>query len=527
MAEWKLKGIEERSYQLALANQVATHADENYIVTADTGMGKTIIGYQAIVLAHNTGRLGDGKALIVPRTRVMLEHWYNFSQKLGLGEFTPVYVNRRLEHLVQDLPWDKKQAAYRSLDAAKRENYAKSGIVISTPKILSRDIRTKRFPPEQFEKTKLILFDEIHNLLVPDPHEPITNFRLNRLYEELFGQISGKQLVGMTATMRDRWEARALEYFMHAKIIAPSPEDTQKYAPKLEVRKFYIVDPTGWINNMDTLLRDTVVSQMRRIKKKMRRDDFEIFTENGLWTYVKECMNSGDPDLAMAARSLTKAIYTRLLLYEGTFPSLYRYVKGQVRQREEPMTEEEQQALRWSTWYRLGELVEQRAKENPVLPKTESFVKLVERSVKNGEKVLVFDRFIGGCKELQRVLEHKNIPSGMVSGKMSGQEQAAVFSGFEKGDYSVLISTTGVGGEGVDLPSADSVIQYGFSSSPTYMAQRAGRIRGGIERYLVYASTAEDAKYRRLQESLLLLQKRLKRIKGSHKLTNEIRSMLH
>ena len=61
IADWKLRNLELRDYQLNLSEEITQNKRQNYIIWAPVGMGKTIIAYLALVRAHNLGRLMEKK----------------------------------------------------------------------------------------------------------------------------------------------------------------------------------------------------------------------------------------------------------------------------------------------------------------------------------------------------------------------------------------------------------------------------------------------------------------------------------
>jgi len=521
MAKWKLRGIESRDYQLSLAEQIASNQLENYVLWMPPGMGKTIVAYLAMARAKEMGKIGDDeKVLVVPHSRSMEEQWYSFAQKFGVTDNANVLRNRSSGeyHGKTGSLWGK--GARSKIGEWKREIFRDSDIVLSTPRLLSTDIEQRNFDRNMIDKTRLVFLDEAGKTIVPDQEDPVWNYRTNSDYAKILDTfLDKKQIVGLTATPgRDNYEARMLEEKLKARIIGPTEEDIEKYAPKVDRRKFYIVDP--WVEKVDSELKSAINLNLRRIEQRTGINMNSFRNQAVFWKFLDSRARDKDPEVAYSARETRRAVYARLLLFDHSFNEFSNYVgfhnQSYARRGVEPTT----------SWQNISSLTEERAKTEPVSSKTRQFVKLAKLSVDKGEKVLVFDRFVGGCKELQKALEVEGIKSLVVTGKMDGPAQSSVFSDFEKGDAPVLISTTGVGGAGVDLPFVNTVIQYGTTYSPVEMQQRAGRIRGGVEKCLVYKDTTEDKKFREMQSSLSDIERIVRRVSNDPKLSAQYRSLL-
>ena len=82
---------------------------------------------------------------------------------------------------------------------------------------------------------------------------------------------------------------------------------------------------------------------------------------------------------------------------------------------------------------------------------------------------------------------------GCLTGQDSTKVREKVIEDFRYGETSLLVLNK-VGSKGLDLKTADCVLQVDIDSNSETMKQRRERIRGGEEVLVIYAKTGEGQK---------------------------------
>lgn len=508
-ASWKLRNLELRDYQLRLSEELAQNRRQNYIIWAPVGMGKTIIAYLAVARAHNLGRLQAGKVIIIPHSRAMVNQWCDFAQKLGLSEYAKVATSREISNYSKFV-YGKTRIRRKIQEKAKKKNlYREADVVISTPRLFSKDLSEKIFEKRQIEQVDMVFIDEVSKIMTPNPKDPIWTYDTKKDYALILESFKLKQLIGLTATPGDLYELRMLEEKLQAITIGPSIDDTEKYSFDVKTQKHYIIDP--WVEELDKKIKTIIGANLGIISKRLESHRSGLYSSHML-RVVTSLINHTDSRVSSAAKSVVKAIYMRLLLLERSFRALFDYVSDIE--------------VEGESWDRIKQLTADRARSDPYSSKMRQSVKIIKLSTEKGKKILVFNRYIDGCEELKDALQQAGIGSDIVTGNMGLDEQGLKFREFNEGQNEVLISTVGVGGAGVDLPNADVVIQYGLSTSAFQMEQRKGRIRGGVEKCLVYKHTREDRKFDELQSRLASIGDKINRLNPDSSLRSNYRNLV-
>lgn len=506
---WKLKNLEMRDYQLRMAEEIAQNRRQNYIAWAPVGMGKTIIAYLATARAHDLGRLQGKKIVIIPHSRAMVNQWFDFAANLGLLDYTRVMTSKDIRYFSKVVYSKTRVKRLVQEKAKKKQLYKETDIIISTPRLFSHDLMSKAFDKRHIDKVEMVFIDEVSKIMTPSLEDPVRIYNTKKDYAPILENFRLKQLLGLTATPGDLYELRMLEEKLDAKTIGPAEEDVEKYGFKVKTQKYYIIDP--WVEECDKTIKVIIGANIGVISKHFEEFRSRLYSTHMLKA-VTYLVNHPVSRVSSAAKSIIKAIFLRLLLLERSFRGFFDYVK----------TIEVEGEL----WNRIRRLAAERAQTDPYSSKMRHSVKLIRLSKTRGEKVLVFNRYIDGCEELKHALKEAGIGSDIVTGNMSLEDQAVKFKEFNEGRNDILISTVGVGGAGVDLPHADVVIQYGLSTSTFQMEQRRGRIRGGVEKCLVYKHTREEKKFDELQSSLASIGDKIRRVSNDSALRKNYSSLI-
>jgi len=130
-----------------------------------------------------------------------------------------------------------------------------------------------------------------------------------------------------------------------------------------------------------------------------------------------------------------------------------------------------------------------------------------ENRTKGNGKVIVFAHFHGTIAYLAKRLERESIGFRIISGKMSDRmSRIAAVDDFRTKKSVVVLLSTEVGGEGLDMQFCDTIVNYDLPWNPMVVEQRIGRIdRIGQQSEIIHIynllvkGTVQQKIYERLQ----------------------------
>lgn len=137
--------------------------------------------------------------------------------------------------------------------------------------------------------------------------------------------------------------------------------------------------------------------------------------------------------------------------------------------------------------------------------KLELFTELIEQLLSGGHQVLVFSQFTSMLAILEKRLKEMEIPYLLMQGDTKMGERAKLVKRFNKGEVSVFLLSRKVGGMGLNLTAADTVIHYDPWWNPAVEDQatdRAYRIgqRRTVQVYKLYTKGTIEEKIYQLQQ---------------------------
>jgi hypothetical protein len=145
-------------------------------------------------------------------------------------------------------------------------------------------------------------------------------------------------------------------------------------------------------------------------------------------------------------------------------------------------------------WLQVFMLAFLRAKRPYLQGKLLSTIFESKKRADEGKKVVLVTRFVTMAKNLQdNLMKMSDYKVGCLTGQDTPKVRAKVIEDFRYGDTNILVMNK-VGSKGLDLKTANCLIQVDIDSNSETMKQRRERIRGGEELLMIYTNTGEGQK---------------------------------
>jgi SNF2 family DNA or RNA helicase len=138
--------------------------------------------------------------------------------------------------------------------------------------------------------------------------------------------------------------------------------------------------------------------------------------------------------------------------------------------------------------------------------KVEALIELLEQSIEEGHKILVFSQFTSVLKNIGKILNEKQFLFSYLDGKVSSINRMKMVDEFNNGENNIFLISLKAGGTGLNLTSADIVIHFDPWWNPAVEDQatdRAHRIgqQNVVEVIKLIASGTIEEKIVQLQDS--------------------------
>jgi Superfamily II DNA/RNA helicases, SNF2 family len=138
--------------------------------------------------------------------------------------------------------------------------------------------------------------------------------------------------------------------------------------------------------------------------------------------------------------------------------------------------------------------------------KVEALIELLEQSIEEGHKILVFSQFTSVLKNIGKLLKEKQFLFSYLDGKVSSINRMKMVDEFNNGENNIFLVSLKAGGTGLNLTSADIVIHFDPWWNPAVEDQatdRAHRIgqQNVVEVIKLIASGTIEEKIIQLQDS--------------------------
>jgi len=92
--------------------------------------------------------------------------------------------------------------------------------------------------------------------------------------------------------------------------------------------------------------------------------------------------------------------------------------------------------------------------------KVDSLIELLEQSVSENHKILVFSQFTSVLKNISKILKKENFKYSYLDGSISSIDRMKMVEEFNSGENSIFLISLKAGGTGLNLTSADIVIHF-------------------------------------------------------------------
>lgn len=138
--------------------------------------------------------------------------------------------------------------------------------------------------------------------------------------------------------------------------------------------------------------------------------------------------------------------------------------------------------------------------------KIDALIELLEQSIDEGHKILVFSQFTSVLKNISKILKEKNFLFSYLDGSVSSINRMKMVDEFNNGENTVFLVSLKAGGTGLNLTSADIVIHFDPWWNPAVEDQatdRAHRIgqKNVVEVIKLIAQGTIEEKIVELQDS--------------------------
>ena len=473
--------IERREYQESIALK---SVEKNTLIVIPTALGKTVIAVIAISILIQDG----GKCIFMAPTKPLVhQHAASMRKFLSLPEEDIIEITGEID---------------RSL---RGDLYRKARVIVSTPQVIANDAGLLMGMKDD---VKVVVFDEAHRTTGDYSYVAVADF------------FSGSRIIATTASPGGDRE-RIDEITRHLRIgnleiRDENSPDVVEYIKGIDVDQVRIPIPPACL-----VITARLGEMMDDLVRKLESFGFALSGRSrkeliALGDIISGQIREGNAGFFNAARYRTQAILIDYLREfaetQGTLPF------GEYLAR---MKEENAKARPIFRDARMA-VIEGEARKliaQPMHVHTPKISKVMEilRERSSG-KVIIFCHYritaniLSGALTSQGISSEKFIgQSSRGDGKgMSQKDQVSALQRFRDGDFRVLVATQ-VGEEGLDVPSADTVIFYEPVSSEIRSIQRRGRT-GRFGKGKVYVLMMENSRDMAYYYSAGRKENRMKRI---------------
>jgi len=446
-----------RRYQLEIVSSAIDN--KSTLAVLPTGTGKTLVAL--MLMDHALQSSGRQIVMLAPTKPLAEQHAKSIT---GLLMGAPKEFDAAAETVL----------ITGEIAKTKRQELWKKRIAICTPQTLRNDLESGLAMD-----IGLCIFDEAHRA--------IGNYAYTKVAEYCKGISS--HVLGLTASPGG--DAEKIQEILQALAITHveirSEQDIAEFIPKAE-RQWVFVELTERMK------------QGKRILDEMVREKAAVFRAFGFRGQLgsKKYIISLFPQIKERNKIVLFMAYSHLIhlmhlsdLLETQGGTICVEYIGKLR----AQTDRKglQRLVNDSRIVRLERMLE----GEPKHPKLLKLVEMVRAQPK--EKIIVFVQFRRQIELIVEELWQFGITAHKFVGKkeLSQKKQQEILERFRNNEFQVLVSSS-IGEEGLDIPSADTVIFYEPVPSEIRSIQRRGRVartRPGSIIYLIAKATKDEAFY--------------------------------
>ncbi|MGC8644899.1 MAG: helicase-related protein [Thermoplasmata archaeon] len=455
--------IEFREYQ----HNIATKAvEKNTLIVIPTALGKTIIAIIALSILIENG----GKCIFLAPTRPLVhQHAATIRKFLFLG-------NEEIVEVTGEVGREQRQHLYE-----------KGRVIVSTPQVISND---EDLLSEMKKDVAVVVFDEAHRAIGNYAYVKIADFFRNARI------IATTASPGGDSSKID--EIMRNLHIEHVEIRDEKSPDVAQYVQGIEITQMKIQMPPGCREVVSGLreIFDDIVSKFSdfSINVQIRSRKDLIALGDAISAEIKK----GNKYFFGAARLRTMAIVLDYLIEfaetQGLLP-LREYIR-EIKKEKKAALNIFKDPRMISIEKKVEELTSRRIEDHS--PKINAIINMLREGRQS--KVIIFCHYRITADILSSILKAEGFScekfigqSSKRDGKgMSQREQSTIIGKFREGEVEVLVATQ-VGEEGLDIPSADTVIFYEPVPSEIRSIQRRGRT-GRYGKGKVFILTMENTR---------------------------------
>lgn len=486
----KSKKVQKRLYQELLT---AKAMDENTLVVAPTGLGKTIVAILLIAYTYNSNK---NILLLSPTKPLITQHKKSLENILTIKKEKIILLTGT------------------TTQAKRKEIYNQKGIVIcATPQTIRNDIYKGYLQEKDYN---LIIFDEAHRAVGEYAYVEISSF-FNKNIKRL----------GLTASpgsnKKKIQEVADNIKTSHVEIRTETDTDVVDYIKEIELEVVFTeldIISKKISKHFEDFINDKVVFLNKlniRISKNYTKK--QILQAQAI---ILDRINKTKNKLLYVALSQTASIlkvyHAKELIETQGFVSAKKYLdKLFIEAKDKKASRALKQIVNDKNICDAYKELLNIDPKKQIYSKQKLLVDFVYNFLKENPKsrILVFNNFRENANLLVELLNQKEeINSARFVGQatklkdkgLTQKQQSQIIEDFKQNKYNVLVCTS-VGEEGLDIPSVDLVIFYDAVASEIRSIQRRGRTgrfnagkvvlllnKGTIDEHYYYVSLNKERK---------------------------------
>jgi len=455
--------VERREYQINIAESAAK---DNTLIVLPTGLGKTIIAL--ILIAKELKRENNKILFLAPTKPLVTQHSQFLRELLTIDDESIVIFTGEIS------------------PAKRKEMWANSRIIVSTPQVIENDLISKRL---DLKDVSFIIFDECHHAVGEYAYVFVSE-----MYQK---QHESGLSLGMTASPGNDI-SKILEVcknldINNIEIRTKNDPDVKPYVHDLKITWKEILLPQDFAYTIQ-LLKKALSERLKILKNVgvVESSSTSVINRTKLLDAQRKIQKEirsrvKPPKMLFKAASIQseamKIHYALELLQTQGVNALKNYFQ---RMGKEAISKDSSKASR--SIMADNDILEAVAYVKSLEvehPKVGEIEKIVEKQfeTKPNSKIIIFTHYRDTSAYISNLLENvkRAKPSRFIGQAakegdkgLTQKEQAQVIQRFKDGEYNVLIATS-VAEEGLDIPSTDLVIFYEPIPSEIRSIQRRGR----------------------------------------------------
>ncbi|RJQ17542.1 DEAD/DEAH box helicase [Candidatus Woesearchaeota archaeon] len=492
----------------------ATTAKSNTLVVLPTGMGKTAIFL--MLAAHRLKSYPNSKILLLGPTKPLVDQYYSVFFKLF------------------SIPEEKLAIFTGMVSPAKREELWKQAqIIFSTPQGLENDVLSGKI---SLKDVSLLGFDEAHRA--------VGDYAYVFLAKKYHQQAQYERIVGLTASPGDDVETiqEVCKNLFIAEVEVRTNEspDVVEYIQDVDLKTVKVDLPEEFLQ-IKKYLDQCYQSKLNEVKQYGYLygavSEYNKVTILALQSALHAKLMQGERDfellksISLLAEAL-KVQHALELIETQDISTLQEYVQKLHDEAAKGKTKATHNLVR-DINFRSAQIKLQQALEKRLIhPKLEKLISIVAEN--KGKKMVIFNQYRDMGKKIVEMLQKNGVDARLFVGQqkkkdtgMSQKTQKKVLDEFREDKFLVLVSSS-VGEEGLDIPQVDLVIFYEPIPSAIRKIQRSGRtgrLEKGAVIILMSKNTRDEAyhwvahhKEKRMYRAIEQVKKELHNSPVQHKL---------